>query len=148
MYIKKLTPRKTQGRDVPSSWVRRRRCLIVVMSATSPHRPWPSCSLFPPREQLLTTAVGGPRTRPPFIVVVVAQLGVLGRCLSFCCRLPPIVVVVSVPISSPSHAAPCLHPASSCSQWQLAFIVLPQSTQQTVASSGSGGRCFSPSFSS
>jgi hypothetical protein len=48
-------------------------------------------------------------------------------------------------------AAPHFHPACSCSQWRLAFVDLsfhPQSTLQTVASSGSGGHCFSPSFSS
>jgi hypothetical protein len=44
---------------------RRHRCrfpipVVVVASATSPRRPWPSCAQFPPREQLFATAVGGP----------------------------------------------------------------------------------------
>jgi hypothetical protein len=34
--------------------------VIIIMSATSPHHPWPLCSLFPPCEQLLMIAVGGP----------------------------------------------------------------------------------------
>jgi hypothetical protein len=139
-----------QGKDVPSSWVRRCHCLVVVVSAPSPRRPWPSCSLFPPREQLLATAVEGPhpRPRPPLLPSsswsshswgcwVVARCSIVGS-------LP--VVVVGMP---PGHAAP--RPASSCSQRRLAFVVLsfhPRSAPRTVASSGSGGRCFSPLFSS
>jgi hypothetical protein len=71
---------------------------------------------------------GHPRPRLPLVVVVLAQLEVLGHCLSL-----------------------CFHPVSSCSQRQLAFVILsfhPRSILRTVASSGSGGHCFSPSFSS
>jgi hypothetical protein len=52
-----------------------------------------------------------------------------------------------MPVSSFGRAAPRLHPASSCSQRRLASVVLsfhPRSTLRTVASSGSGGHCFSP----
>ncbi len=47
----------------------RRFPVLVVIAATSPCRPWPSCSPFPPRAQLPATAVGG-----PVVVVVMAVL--------------------------------------------------------------------------
>jgi hypothetical protein len=91
--------------------------VVLVVLATSPCRPWPYCSLFPPREQLLAATVegavvvGGRGGRPcpclPLVVVVVAQLGVLGRaCRSVVVplRLPVVVVVVGVPVSSPDLA--------------------------------------------
>jgi len=46
--------------------------VIILVSATSSHHPWPSCSLFPPNEQLLVTVVGG-----PVVVVVVVVMAVL-----------------------------------------------------------------------
>src|SRR6266567_3542477 len=102
--------------------------VVIVVSATSPCRPWPSCSPFPPREQLPATAVGGP------VVVVVVVMAVLvlafpwsswsshsWGCWVVACRsvvifLPVVVVVVRVPVSSFGRIAPCLHPASRGSQ--------------------------------
>ena len=71
--------------------------VIILISATSSCHPWPSCSLFSPSKQLLTTAVGGPvvvvvvvvmAVLLPLVIVVVAQLEVLGRRLLFCCCFP------------------------------------------------------------
>src|SRR6266567_5586091 len=129
----------------------RRFPVLVVIAATSPCHPWPSCSPFPPRAQLPATAVGG-----PVVVVVVMAVLVLAfpwsswssqswGCWVVACRsvvifLPVVVVVVRVPVSSFGRTAPRLHPASSCSQRRLAFVVLsfhPRSILQTVTSSGS-----------
>ena len=122
---KKKNPAPTQnaGRGSPSSWVRRRlsprhrrccRCrrfpmpVVLVVPATSPCRPWPYCSPFPPREQLLAAAaVGG--------AVVVVVLAVL--------VLVFLVIVVCAPVSSPGVAAPRLHPASSCSRRRLGVLL-------------------------
>jgi hypothetical protein len=133
---KKKNPAPTQNIAegiMPSFWVRRPgRCLLIVVVAVSsslswlsplprPCRPWPCCSPVPPREQLLTTAVGD-----LVVVVVMAVLVLIFPSSSWsCCTVGRWVVgrrsvvvslpVVGVAVSSPSHAAPCLHPASSCS---------------------------------
>jgi len=74
--------------------------VVILVSATSSHHPRPSCSPFSPSEQLLVMAVGGlvvvvvvvvmcrPCPHLPLVMVVVAQLEVLGRCLLFCCCFP------------------------------------------------------------
>ena len=187
MYIIKLTPRKRErarriliktkiispaptqnaedhaivlGASTPLSPPPPRRFPVpVIIAATSPCRPWPSCSPFPPREQLPATAVGGP------VVVVVVVMAVLvlafpwsswsshsWGCWVVACRsvvifLPVVVVVVRVPVSSFGRIAPCLHPASSCSQRQVGVLsgcqLVPALRRPVVhpASRGSQRRC-------
>ena len=98
--------------------------VIVVMSATSPGHPWPSCSPFPPREQLLTMAVGG-----PVVVVVMVVMAILvlafpwlswfshsWRCWVIACRSVSTPQAVARSGSWPSSSCPSTcNP--SCEQW-------------------------------
>jgi hypothetical protein len=71
--------------------------------ATSPCRPWPYCSPFPPRDQLLAVAVGGAVVVVGvtilvlvfLVVVVVAQWGA-GSCPSFCWHPSPFLLSLLV----------------------------------------------------
>ena len=142
MYRVKLTPCKRERAVLGVSMLLSPppRChfpvpVVVIVSATSPCHPWPSCSPFPPCKQLLATAVGGP-------VLVVEVMAILAltfplsswsshnwvcwvvACPSIVVFLPAVVVIAGVPTSSFDHAAPCLHPTSSFSQQRLAFVVL------------------------
>src|SRR6266567_6737047 len=103
--------------------------VVIVVSATSPCRPWPSCSPFPPREQLPATAVGGP------VVVVVVVMAVLvlafpwsswsshsWGCWVVACR--SVVIFLPVVVGGglswcqlvPALRRPVVHPASRGSQ--------------------------------
>ncbi len=106
------------------------RCfpVLVVIAATSPCHPWPSCSPFPPRAQLPATAVGG-----PVVVVVVMAVLVLAfpwsswsshswGCWVVACR--SVVIFLPVVVGGglswcqlvPALRRPVVHPASRGSQ--------------------------------
>jgi hypothetical protein len=103
--------------------------VIVVVSATSPGHPWPSCSLFPPREQLLATAVGG-----PVVVVVMVVMAILvlafpwlswfshsWRCWVIACCSVSTPRAVARSGSWPSSSCPSTRDPS-CEQWRAAAV--------------------------
>jgi hypothetical protein len=128
----------------------RRLLVILVVLATSPCRPWPYCSPFPPREQLLAAAVGGavvggggghhrPRGRGRRTV------GVLGRSRrSILCRPSPFLLSLVCPLSWP-----CCSPSPPREQLFAVAVgrrshVLPTREQWRAAALGSSCSSFPP----
>ena len=131
---------------------------LSSLPAPSPRRPRPRCSPFPPREQLLATAVGGG-------MVVAAMSASSPRCCDVArwgCWVVPVCLSLFLPLfASTPQAAACgggtsSSPSSFCccraSCWPtslLSFVgwslsslspaVFQQTTPRAVARSGSGG---------
>jgi hypothetical protein len=114
---------------VPSSWVRRCRCLVVVVSATSLRHPWPSCSLFPPREQLLATALVLVLPSSSWLSHSWGCWVVARRSVISLATLLPVSTLRAVARSGGWPSPSCHDPPRE--QWRAAAV----------------GRCFSSSFS-
>ena len=159
--LKKTPPHAKRGEGVihrlgastPLSPRRRcRRRFLVPTTSPSPCRPWPYCSPFSHREQLLAAAVRGA------VVVVVAVLilvflssssrrrsRTVGLCPSFCCHPPPrccccwCARFLPWPRCSPS---PSRKPLLGVAVGRRRHVLSPAIHPRTVAV----GHCFPPSF--
>jgi hypothetical protein len=132
-------------------WSRVRRLLVIlVVLATSPCRPWPYCSPFPPREQLLAAVVGG----AVVVVVAITVLVVVVVAQWRCWVVPVVPFSVVLPRSCCRWCArflswPCCSPSPPREQLFAAAVgrrshVLPTREQWRAAALGSSCSSFPP----